>query len=491
VYIGDRTGDDPERTFIPTPENVKYIPPLWEIQNPNSGINQSEWRWAEFPGNWGAPLVQAPLKLWCLDISLNRYVECDRNSTTINAVYTIVSTLEISDVIQDQEEVGSFAIQSVGNLTRVPYPDITGPLFRGFSYEYVAGQPAPILTQELYNMTCPGDVEDLKSIPTPGQLDASSDTIISYLIGIVVGTIIFSIILIILLALPVILDKTGNVQKYVATKYKKYKGKVTKPAPEGQATDDAEVEMDMESADETEDSDLRIDSQSSSKSEYIVSVETVLSPGQRTRLIVWGAFASALFIAGITLTFIGIESMFSNSILTVARDRLGAESLVNTLNWLVAGLCILIIVTDILMFLVIFMFQGRRISVGNGRTIWNPLGGRAWFMSKALTILSIIVGMIAMIVAICAVLFALALVVTLAQLVARVGCNEIFSIQAFGQSAQSICLTIPELGINDVCGWEALQVRTAASSLARPSSSAFMPTHKRALPFIMRRHAER
>ena len=112
-------------------------------------------------------------------------------------------------------------------------------------------------------------------------------------------------------------------------------------------------------------------------------------------------------------------------------------------------------------------------------------------MNKALTILSIIVGMIAMIVAICAVLFALALVVTLAQLVARVGCNEIFSIQAFGQSAQSICLTIPELGINDVCGWEALQVRTAASSLARPSSSAFMPTHKHALPFIMRRHAER
>ena len=54
VYIGDRTGDDPEKTFIPTPENVKYIPPLWEIQDPNSGINQSEWR-------YGTELVMLPL----------------------------------------------------------------------------------------------------------------------------------------------------------------------------------------------------------------------------------------------------------------------------------------------------------------------------------------------------------------------------------------------------------------------------------------------
>ena len=66
-----------------------------------------------------------------------------------------------------------------------------------------------------------------------------------------------------------------------------------------------------------------------------------------------------------------------------------------------------IIVIDILMFLLIFMFQERRISLGSNRSIWNPLGGRAWFTNRALTILSIIVGLIAMIVAICAVLFGL------------------------------------------------------------------------------------
>jgi hypothetical protein len=154
IYVGDRTGDDPSKTWIPTPDNVKYIPPLWEIQEEqNDVINGTSWQvcvdldrravarpdltltratrfarslvrqWATFPGNWGAPLVQAPLKLFCLDRSVQTYVDCNENSTTIQAIYTIVDALGMSKVIQDQEDVtSSFAIESVTNLTRVPYP---------------------------------------------------------------------------------------------------------------------------------------------------------------------------------------------------------------------------------------------------------------------------------------------------------------------------------------------------------------------------------
>ena len=385
-----------------------------------------------------------------------------------------MNALGLSSVVQDQEQVGSFAIQNVGNLTRVPYPDITGPLFRGFSYEYVAGQPAPILEEKVYNLTCPLDVKNLDSIPSPGQLDASVDTIIWYLVGITVGTIVFSILLIILLSLPVILDKTSNVQNFVATKYRKYKGKVLGSTPmdaeAGEAAgpdlmDDDDVAPGREGIEDYDglskvtnmNSSISMDSQTSTKSGYILSVETVLTPGQLKRLIVWGGFASALFVAGITLAAIGINAMFNTSILTVVRDRLNQESLVNTLNWLVTGLTIFIIVIDCLMTMVIFMFQDSRIRIWKERTIWNPLGGRKWFMSRALTFLSIIVGLIAMIIAICAVLFSFGLIVTIVQLVARIGCNELFNIEAFGQSAQSVCLNIPTLGINDVCGWEALQ----------------------------------
>ncbi len=45
IYVGDRTGDDPSKTWIPTPDNVKYIPPLWEIQEEqNDVINGTSWQ---------------------------------------------------------------------------------------------------------------------------------------------------------------------------------------------------------------------------------------------------------------------------------------------------------------------------------------------------------------------------------------------------------------------------------------------------------------
>ena len=318
-------------------------------------------QWATFPGNWGAPLVQAPLKLFCLDRSVQNYVDCNENSTTIKAIYTIVDVLGMSKVIQDQEDVtSSFAIESVTNLTRVPYPvgprthrlslspsltrarslslarlqDITGPLFRAFSYQYVAGDTAPILTEPVYMLTCPTDVVGLDSIPTAGMLDASADTIVWYLIGITIGTIIFSILLICLLSLPVILDKTGNVQNYVARKYKTYRRKSDR-AVGGQETGRTDVDEDVEDEDEDEDvsgDDGQVDADAdthadlshrsismtsstvSGKSAYIMSVDTVLSKGQLDRLIVWGVFASALFIAGITLTAIGLDAMFNKSV---------------------------------------------------------------------------------------------------------------------------------------------------------------------------------
>ena len=300
---------------------------------------------------------------------MQTYVDCNENSTTIQAIYTIVDALGMSKVIQDQEDVtSSFAIESVTNLTRVPYPvgpshaptlslslslslthtpshsrslarlqDITGPLFRAFSYQYVAGDTAPILTEPVYMLTCPMDVVGLDGIPTAGMLDASADTIVWYLIGITIGTIIFSILLICLLSLPVILDKTGNVQNYVARKYKKYRRKSGR-AVGGQETgrDDVLVDVDVEDEDEDEDvvdedvssDDGQVDADAdlshrsismasstvSGKSAYIMSVDTVLSKGQLDRLIVWGAFASALFIAGITLTAIGLDAMFNKSV---------------------------------------------------------------------------------------------------------------------------------------------------------------------------------
>ena len=82
---------------------------------------------------------------------------------------------------------------------------------------------------------------------------------------------------------------------------------------------------------------------------------------QHFKMMIWGLLATAIFIAGIVTLAIGINQMFSNSVLTVAADKLGANSIVSTLNWLTTGIMIFIIVCDVFMFFLIFAFNDRTI----------------------------------------------------------------------------------------------------------------------------------
>lgn len=67
------------------------------------------------------------------------------------------------------------------------------------------------------------------------------------------------------------------------------------------------------------------------------------------RILIWGIFATCLFIAGIVLLSIGVNAMFTNSILTLAADRLGQGSIVDALQWLTLGVMIFIIASDVIM----------------------------------------------------------------------------------------------------------------------------------------------
>ena len=103
VYVGDRTGDDPERTFIPTPENVVYIPPAWEIEEQLALTDDGQWQWAVFPGNWGAPLSASPLDLYCFGDNDTTIVACPSNSTTIKWVaFCFARIAEIYVLLYDQ-----------------------------------------------------------------------------------------------------------------------------------------------------------------------------------------------------------------------------------------------------------------------------------------------------------------------------------------------------------------------------------------------------
>lgn len=456
IYIGDRTGNDANRTFVPTENNIVYIPPSWAILEGYDAISYNEWEWAVYPGNWGAPLQRAPLSIYCFNGNATSFVPCDNNSTVIQAIRTIADVLGLSETINGQEGIGSFAIQNISNTSTVGYPDITGPLFRAFTYQFVASKSAPILSDNITQLTCPNDSVSLEPIPQGAQLNASVDTLISYLVGITIGTFIFSILLIILLALPLILDKTSNLQQFVSAQASKLK--MSSDGSRSKCMQDAtpkDASKNGSDAAKMHTNPLASQSAVSSSSSMYITVNPVLSQGQLQRLLVWGSFATALFIAGIIVISIGLSAMFNNSVLTVAADKLQQNSLVTTLNWLTTGVLIFVLVCDVIMFALIFLFNDKVIQLGRIR-IRNPLGGISWIMSKGYTILSLMIGLIALIIALSAVLFSLGLLISIIQLATRIACNSIFNISVLGQSLSSVCIEIDTINLK-VCGWEALE----------------------------------
>jgi len=85
------------------------------------------------------------------------YLDCCR------AIETIIKATNLGRTINDQEGV---TVKQVTNSSRVGYPDLTGPLLRAFTYTWEAAKVAPILTENITNLTCPNSVTAVEAFPT-------------------------------------------------------------------------------------------------------------------------------------------------------------------------------------------------------------------------------------------------------------------------------------------------------------------------------------
>ena len=253
------------------------------------------------------------------------------------------------------------------------------------------------------------------------------------------------------------MDKTANLQQFVSAQADKLKmssgGTKITDVQDSQPGELPKKEIDSSNTEHA--NQLASRSTASLSASLYITVKPVLSQGQLKRFIVWGFFAMALFIAGIIVISIGLSAMFNESILTVAADKLQQNSLVTTLHWLTTGVLIFVLVCDVVMFSLIFLFNDKTIQFGKIR-IKNPIGGITWIMNKGYAIVSFMIGIIALIIALSAVLFSLGLLISIIQLATRVACNSIFSINILGQSLSTVCIQIDTINLK-VCGWEALQ----------------------------------
>lgn len=95
----------------------------------------------------------------------------------------------------------------------------------------------------------------------------------------------------------------------------------------------------------------------------------------------------------------------------------------------------------------------------------NRIYGRSFVLDHIFEIYVFSIGLAALVVCVAVVLFALGFSVTIIQLGVRILCRNIFNISVLGSSVENVCLTIPGLSSDPICGWQVLEVCGAVTNM--------------------------
>lgn len=136
VWVGDRTADG-GKTFVPTQENVKFLPSL-------DGLPEgAEWDWARFGGNWGrifAEELDPPTSIRCFSEDGLSFVECGADKRGVVEIIKLGASLT-SDSGPAREQF------------------MNGPLQRSATYQIIGNKLPPVLESGVGDaLRCPRNV---------------------------------------------------------------------------------------------------------------------------------------------------------------------------------------------------------------------------------------------------------------------------------------------------------------------------------------------
>ncbi len=157
VWVGDRTADG-GKTFVPTQENVKFLPNL-------DGLPEgADWDWARFGGNWGrifAEELDPPTSIRCFSEDGLSFVECGADKAGVVEIIKLGASLT-----------------SEGGPAREQF--MNGPLQRSATYQIIGNKLPPVLESGGGDaLLCPKDVAFGDRQAPEAQTEASDGTTIS------------------------------------------------------------------------------------------------------------------------------------------------------------------------------------------------------------------------------------------------------------------------------------------------------------------------
>lgn len=455
IFIADRTASS-DKKFVPTQENVKFIPPINEIME----NNLTNFEWALFPGQWGAPLQAGPITINCLNKTLNGFVDCPDNRAydILESAVKVGPLLGFLDKVEYDGEDPPTA-KPFSNSSYASFPKITGPLYRQYSYKWMSQRVAPIFSQNIDVLTCPQDIVGLDPVPGPYSWD-NAGLLADYIIGIAVGSFLFSIVITFFLFLPVLLQEENSVQVLNVQGFSRF-FKRKKKVYDGEFEKDSSAKLDQgaEGLASCDISGDMGDTVSSLESSIPVEVQPEVVEGKANWTnILYVLLAGIMLIAGTVLVILGLHVMLTSSVLSAIADLAEKTSSIRVVEVLLTVGIALILLLDVVSVLILFYSSDRYIHVYKDFRMRNYLGGHNFVKSNQFRILIGAAGFTLLAINVAVILFAVGWIVLVAQISLQTLCKAIDEVRFVGVGFAELCFRIPYFSDEQVCGWEALEL---------------------------------
>jgi len=365
IYIGDRTTSNGP-IFQPTKDNIKYVPIPDRM---TAAQKDGEFAWAVYPGSWGGFYVEVDAwSVTCFADNFTREAQCSgQNPAYFFMTGVLEKVQQYKDNIND-----TLWINNLNPSNESTVQDLTGPLFRDYTYIWSLEKPPALYSNGDYDVSCPftGDPTETSN-PDPKFDSLQLSTYLGVITGLLIGSgIVFGIALCFPrladpdLALVPVAQPTSDgpptIRYVTVLGASSRSGILKKNSNLGQApsvTGAKSVTGPHKVEEEEEEAGTALQVLEESMAKYRAS-----------RHVVWMVLAICIYTAGLVLACIGIQQAFT------ALGRVYNLALWDTLRRAFTAVVVLFGSWQVVVMILTFFLRNQtRVALSGRISITNPL----------------------------------------------------------------------------------------------------------------------
>eukprot|EP01025_Chloroclados_australasicus_P046557 TRINITY_DN51328_c0_g2_i1.p1 TRINITY_DN51328_c0_g2~~TRINITY_DN51328_c0_g2_i1.p1 ORF type:complete len:617 (-),score=76.94 TRINITY_DN51328_c0_g2_i1:238-1989(-) len=391
-YVIDRTRKDPGKVFIPTPENIVYLPRA-ELMD----TSDNDQVWGLYTGSFGGHVTATKRSVTCMDSNFSEQRACESGTLVGEILRQILGDYDYASQLKWTVKVQENKTETIGG--------ITGPLNRDYAYIYNVPRQAPLW--DFYTspkqIQCPFHRFDLEEIQTK-PMEFRSVDVSRFIWGMVLGVVLGGVVLVIVLLAPILATRSRPEKGYVLLQ-------------------DGEVSAKVRVTDVNEPA-------------------TVTMQHRSINLIVyWMFFAVCLYIAGVVVISIGVNDLFD------ALQKVKYLGIWDDIRSALITLLVLMGFFDLVIIVIsLFVNTSQQVMFCGVRVPCSSCAGKcAWQLH------AVCAGVCGIVINVSLLIFGFGFLVWVGRLVLSKGCHVMFKV-INELEVGNVCLDLTNVGLEMYCG---------------------------------------